>query len=95
MNFTDEQAKECSDWYGAYLLWKVETWNKTKQEMKPPPPKPKFFDLWAQGEDPLGTSLADTIACKGSELVDPHSVSQATPTPLESPQLEQPEFPNL
>lgn len=76
MNWTPQDALRFHNWEIDMQRWRA----CNKLGLKSPPPiKPKNYDLWKQGDDPL---KLDTHPAKPTYLVPPDWSTTAKPIPL-------------
>jgi hypothetical protein len=81
MTYAEELA--CKMWLRHYDRWRADPARKMHELRKKPP----GFDLWLQGDNPLGLELTQGTP---SQLVPADWTSDAIPIPLPSEDLTQP-----
>lgn len=64
---------ECVEWLRKYRAWKA------NPNAPQPPEKPAGFDLWLQGNDPLGLGKVSVISCPGGGLISKSWTQSAKP----------------
>jgi hypothetical protein len=68
----------CQEWLNAYNIWRA----NPSRKMHELPKKPKGFDLWLQGSNPLALDHDKGSRCRGGGLVPESWTSSASPIPL-------------
>lgn len=87
MNWTPQDALRFHNWEIDMQRWRA----CNRLGLKSAPPiKPKGYDLWKQGDNPL---KLETPPAKPTDLVDPSWTPQAKPIPLPETKYTQDHLP--